>query len=186
MDDQTDKSTDGLSINDATMDDAVPAGTGSGLSMESSLEASSLLERSRIALIEQSRIALVALVDGTLAQLDADTQALLRTRLRLSAWVLFFGFAAFLVKHVFQLAFTHEFGISFIGFHAAVTAVLGLVGLLITYRRTVSLVRLRLAELLIFGLPLVFFLAVTFFKRRRTASGPMGKWVFSASGTARG
>jgi len=142
--------------------------------MESSLEASSLLERSRIALIEQSRIALVALVDGTLAQLDADTQAMLRTRLRLSAWVLFFGFTAFLVKHVFEMAFTNELGASFIGFHAAVTAVLGLVGLLITYRRTVSLVRLRLAELIIFGLPLAFFLAVTYFETQRACVGADG------------
>ena len=45
------------------------------MSMESSMESSSLLERSRVAMMEHSRIALVALRDGTIAQLDADTQA---------------------------------------------------------------------------------------------------------------
>ena len=159
MADPTDKSTDRLSLGEATIDDG-PALAGSGLSMESSLETSSLLERSRVAMIERSRIALVALKDGTIAPIDADTQAMLRKRLRLAALVLFVGFAAFLVKHIVQAATVTEGMASLIFFQAGLTAVLGIVGLLISYRRTMSLMGLRLAEVIIFGLPMIFFLAV--------------------------
>ena len=156
-----------MSLGEATIDDGPVLG--SAMSMESSLESSSLLERSRIAMMEHSRIALVALRDGTIAQLDADTQSLLRKRLKTAAVVLFIGFAAFLVKHLFQLLFTDEAGPREAGmlgigwlimFQAGVTAILGFVALLVSHSKTTSILGLRLAELIIFGVPLVFFLGV--------------------------
>jgi tRNA A-37 threonylcarbamoyl transferase component Bud32 len=127
------------------------------------------MERSRIGgLLEQSRIALVALVDGTIAQLDADTQSMLRTRLRLSAMILFIGFAVFLAANlIWQTVFAEQleaYHSAFLGFHAGITAVLGFVWLIIAYRRTRSILRLRSAELIVFGLPMVFFLAFQYFE----------------------
>lgn len=157
-------SEDRLPLSDATIDDGPALGAGTNMVGESSLETSSLLERSRVALMQQSRIALVALVDGTIAQLDADTQATLRNRLRLASMVLLVGFAVFLARNLFALDFSEPRMLAFVIFHAAITGILGLVGPIISIRQAASLLGLRIAELLIFGLPLVFFLAVAYFE----------------------
>ena len=177
MNDPNDKSTDRLMLGEATIDDGPPVLAGSGMASESSLEASSILEKSRIAFLQQSRIALLALKDGTIAHLDADTQATLRTRLRLASLVLFVGFAVFLVKFVIDFGGVHRG--TFLLAHAGITAVLGLVCLIISYSSTNSLLRLRSAELVIFGLPMFFFLAAAYVELSDKCSLPDEAAYFS-------
>jgi tRNA A-37 threonylcarbamoyl transferase component Bud32 len=159
MVDPKNKSPERMTLGEATIDDGPVLSSGGMPATAMSMESSSLLERSRVALIEHSRIALVALVDGTIAQLDADTQAMLRRRLKGAAAVLFVGFAAFLVKHLLQSIESSGMA-PLILLQAGVTLILGFVGLLISFSRTTSILGLRLAELIIFGVPMVFFLGV--------------------------
>jgi serine/threonine-protein kinase len=187
MNDRAGDSKERPTFAERTLDDSATSSSPSGVgksagSWGSDSSMSMSMERSRIGgLLEQSRIALVALVDGTIAQLDADTQAMLRNRLRLSAMVLFFGFAIFLVAYVVwtMLAETVEdYRIGFLGFQAGITIVLGLLWLVMAYRRTRSILRLRLAELIIFGLPMVFFLAFQYFEMGNLGLGPFsGLWL---------
>ncbi len=100
----------------------------------------------------------VKLIEGSAPQLTAETQRLLRVRLRMAAIVLFLGFAAFLVRNAFELDFTvwrHALGF---GLHIAVTLVLALLAGLLCHRCAIPLKWLRLSELLVFGLPAALFL----------------------------
>jgi serine/threonine-protein kinase len=114
------------------------------------------MERSRVALLEKSRIALVALVDGTIAQLDADTRSLLHTRLQLAARVVFIGFVVFLLVQMFLARW------SIFGLHVGATIILGLAWLFVVKKERLSDGPLRAVELIIFGLPLIYFLILQY------------------------
>lgn len=101
----------------------------------------------------------VALVEGSTPHLSAETRDLLRNRLRMAAIVFFVGFSAFLVRWFFYwddwvgrghlpTFFTHGF----------VTLVLGAFAVRLCRHCTYSLTKLRIAELVIFGCPALFFL----------------------------
>jgi hypothetical protein len=80
------------------------------------------------------------IVDGSGPHLTKDTQVLLRLRLRAAAFILRVGFGVFLVRHVVGVLTGEPFDPLLLGFHV--------------------LRKLRVAELVIFGLPAMFFLAL--------------------------
>ncbi len=104
----------------------------------------------------------VELIAGSNGGLSDEILHVLRRRLRLAAVILFAGFAVFLLRHFFQADFSTGQGVFLFAFHALVTVVLGVVGLPMCRRCRVSLRRLRISELLVFGLPLVFFLVMQY------------------------
>ncbi len=88
---------------------------------------------------------------------------LLRDRLKMASLLLFAGFSLFLIKSIVwweqvntlprQIVFWH---------HAAVTAVVGVIGLRICQRCHVMLSHLRAIELIVFGAPATFFVVMTY------------------------
>ena len=124
----------------------------------------------------------VALIQGSGAELTAETACLLRKRLRLAATLLFTGLAVFLGRHFLLADFSQTFEGFFFGFHGFVTAGLGAVAWLLWRRFELSIAWLRGAELAVFGLPAALFLIVQYVAMRRTvASGffefPIGPWL---------
>ena len=100
----------------------------------------------------------VELIAGTAPHLTIQTERLLRGRLRMAVLVLFFGFAAFLVRNAFALDFSVTREAVGFGLQVVVTVVLGLLSVLLCRRCAISIRWLRLSELLIFGLPAALFL----------------------------
>jgi serine/threonine-protein kinase len=124
----------------------------------------------------------VELCEGSAPELSKETQSLLRTRLRLAALVLFGGFAVFLAKHLFQADFSSGYEVFLLAFHAATTALLGLVGLGLCRSLRLSVGMLRLAELIVFGIPAAFFTATAYYSVQHYAARghfdfPEGAWL---------
>lgn len=90
--------------------------------------------------------------------LTQETQALLRLRLRAAAFILLIGFAVFLVRHVAGVLSGEPLDPLLLGSHILVVLVLGVSSLPLCRQCVVSLRQLRAAELIIFGLPGLFFL----------------------------
>ncbi|NQU22874.1 MAG: serine/threonine protein kinase, partial [Candidatus Nealsonbacteria bacterium] len=103
----------------------------------------------------------VELIEGSGPEMTRETESLLRGRLRLAALVMFFGFLVFLPQHVFQgSSFARSGGVFLFFSHLSVTIVLGMVGILLCRRCGISLARLRWAELITFGVPAAFLVAL--------------------------
>src|SRR5260370_1471630 len=100
------------------------------------------------------------IVDGSGPHLTKDTQVLLRLRLRAAAFILLVGFGAFLVRHVVGVFTGEPLDPLLLGFHVLVVLVLGFSSLPLCRQCAVSLRKLRVAELVIFGLPAMFFLTL--------------------------
>jgi serine/threonine-protein kinase len=105
----------------------------------------------------------VALVEGSTPHLSAETRDVLRNRLRLTAILFFVGFSIFLARWFFiwddWFAAEHR---PLFYTHAAVTVVLGLFAVRLCRHCSYSLTTLRIAELVIFGCPAVFFLVKSY------------------------
>ena len=100
----------------------------------------------------------VHLVEGSGGDSAFDTQCVLRCRLRAASLMLFGGFAVFLIWYVIEGSlFSEPVGLVLLASHLLVTAVLGISGLSLCRKCTISTRILRLKELLIFGLPAVYF-----------------------------
>ena len=99
-------------------------------------------------------------VVGSGPHLSHETQVLLRSRLRAAASMLLLGFGVFLVRHVIGIRAGEPLDPAMLGLHILVVLVLGVCALPLWRRCALSLGQLRLAELVIFGLPAVFFLAL--------------------------
>jgi serine/threonine-protein kinase len=97
-------------------------------------------------------------VTGSGPHLTSETQVLLRSRLRAAAFILLVGFGAFLVRHVVGLLSGEPFDVVLLAAHVLVVLVLGYASLPLCRHCAVSLRKLRVAELIIFGLPAAFFL----------------------------
>ena len=124
----------------------------------------------------------VALIEGSGPELAHETQELLRSRLRVAALVLFFGFAAFLVLHYFRMDVSEPGSLFLFGFHFVATVVLGAVGITLCRRCTLPSLCLRASEWLIFGLPVVLFAAMQYFItldscRKGVLDFPEGLWL---------
>ncbi|MCI0639371.1 MAG: serine/threonine protein kinase [Gemmataceae bacterium] len=115
------------------------------------------------------------IVDGSVPHLTKETQALLRLRLRAAAFILLIGFSVFLVRHVVGVLTGEPLDPLLLGFHILVVLVLGFSSLPLCRSCAVSLRKLRLAELVIFGLPALFFLAL----QRRMTLSEVGRGVMS-------
>ncbi|MCI0375995.1 MAG: serine/threonine protein kinase [Gemmataceae bacterium] len=98
------------------------------------------------------------IVDGSGPHLTKETQALLRLRLRASAFILLIGFGVFLVRHVVGVLTGESFDPLLLTVHVLVVLVLTLCTLPLCRQCSVCIRKLRIAELIIYGLPAVFFL----------------------------
>ncbi len=100
----------------------------------------------------------VALVEGSTPHMSAETRNVLRNRLRIAVLLFFVGFLAFLIRWFF---YWDEWGMPehrvLFYTHGLVTIVLGGFAVRLCRHCAYSLTTLRLAELLIFGLPALFF-----------------------------
>jgi serine/threonine-protein kinase len=96
-------------------------------------------------------------VAGSGPHLTIETQALLRSRLRAAALILLIGFGAFLIRHVVGVLAGEALSVVLLGFPVLVVLVLGLSTAPLCRQRTVPITKLRIAELIIFGLPAAFF-----------------------------
>ncbi len=103
----------------------------------------------------------VALVEGSTPCLANETRDVLRRRLKIVSLLLFAGLGAFLVRWAWHW---DEWGTpmhrAVFWMHVAVTAVLGMTAIGLCRRCPMSLTKLRFAELVVFGCPALFFLAV--------------------------
>jgi serine/threonine-protein kinase len=97
---------------------------------------------------------------GSGSHLTNETQVLLRSRLRAAAFVLLLGFGVFLVRHVAGVLSGEPFDPALLSLHVLVVLFLGFIAAPLWRQCVLSLGKLRLAELVIFGLPAVFFLAL--------------------------
>src|SRR5262249_38203468 len=89
-----------------------------------------------------------------------ETQALLRLRLRAAAFILLVGFGVFLVRHVVGVLSGEPLYPVLLGLHVLVVLVLA-ISTAPRYRMCLaSMQRLRGAELVVFGLPALFFLVL--------------------------
>src|SRR6516165_9146597 len=100
------------------------------------------------------------IVHGSGPHLTTQTQSLLRLRLRAAALLLLFGFGAFLVRHIIGVVTGEPLDPWLLGFHIVIVLILGLLSLALSPRAPLSLPKLLIGELVIFGLPAIFFVAL--------------------------
>lgn len=117
----------------------------------------------------------VALIEGSVPHMSAETRDVLRSRLRVAAIVFFVGFSLFFIRWFF---YWDEWGApsfrSIFYAHAAVTILLGLSAVKLCRHCAYSLSTLRLAELAIFGGPAFFFFFSGVKQAVHLASLPVG------------
>src|SRR5262245_19754720 len=97
------------------------------------------------------------IVHGTGPALTQQTRSLLRLRLRASALLLLLGFGAFLVRHIVGVLTGERLDPWLLGFHILIVLVLSATSVLLSPPRAMSIRGLFIAELIIFGLPAMFF-----------------------------
>ncbi len=98
------------------------------------------------------------IVAGSGPRLTKETQALLQVRLRAATFLLLIGFGIFLIRHIVGELLGEPLFPVLLGFHVLVVLVLSLSAALLWRHRDTSLEKLRISELVIFGLPATFFL----------------------------
>lgn len=102
----------------------------------------------------------VALVEGSGPGLSGETRSLLRSRLRAAALMLCLGFGVFLVWSVFSIDLSQSIGIVVLSAHIATTIILGVSAFALCrtcpVRTTTG--KLRALEIVVFGVPALFFL----------------------------
>ncbi|MCP4189780.1 MAG: serine/threonine protein kinase [Planctomycetaceae bacterium] len=103
----------------------------------------------------------VALVEGSGPEITREIQHQLQCRLRQAALVMFFGFGIFLIRNLFWPG-SQNSSLAFGTFHALVTVALGASGLSLCRSCPVSMWRLRVKEILIFGLPAIFLICLQY------------------------
>ncbi len=97
-------------------------------------------------------------VAGSGPHLTKETQAILRLRLRAAAVMLLIGFGVFLIRHVVGVLRDEPLFPALLGVHVLIVIVLSLIAAPLWWHSDVSIKKLRIAELVIFGLPAAFFL----------------------------
>jgi len=122
------------------------------------------LETTPEILAHDSRAPRVELVEGSGSGLSSETRGLLATRLRAAAIILCLGFSVFLVQRFFlrpaALPFEEKRYLDV--FHVAIVLMLAIESLLICVRCPGTMKYLRWAEMIIFGLPGVYFLLMQY------------------------
>ncbi len=130
----------------------------------------------------QSPCARPEFVAGSGPHLTKETQPLLRLRLRAAALILLIGFVVFLVRHAIGIVTGEPFDQILFGFHTLVVLVLSLSLKLLGRAHPSSMQKLRLAELVIFGLPAAFFVqlqhrSILLDSDRGFMPAPMSFWL---------
>src|SRR5262249_15876963 len=100
------------------------------------------------------------IVHGSGPHLTTQTQSLLRLRLRAAAILLQVGFGMFVVGHVVGVVTGEPLDPWLLGFHVLIVVVQGAMAMLLSPRSGLSIRKLFIAELIIFSLPALFFLAL--------------------------
>ncbi|MDG2382389.1 MAG: serine/threonine-protein kinase [Pirellulaceae bacterium] len=113
----------------------------------------------------------VALIDGSGPAISGEIQHQRQCRLRLAAFVMFFEFGIFLARNLLWPG-SQNSSLSFGVFHGLVTVMLGALGLTLCRSCSVSMVSLRVKEILIFGLPAIFLFCLQY--AEMTASARQG------------
>lgn len=121
------------------------------------------------------------MVEGSQPHLTAETRSLLRSRLRIAALLLGTGFATFFFRNLFFTDYSNSTELFMSIFHGLVTVTLLMVGGGLCHKCTFELTTLRRAELIIFGLPAAFFVAMQWlnFKGVPTAAGGTNGFIES-------
>jgi hypothetical protein len=119
---------------------------------------------------------------GSGPHLTEETQQLLRLRLRSAALILLAGFGAFLIRNIAGIIAGEPLDYVLLATHIAVVGVLAFCSLPLCRKCTFSLSKLRVSELLIFGLPTMFFLLSQYRMTlsevaRERMPAPMSCWV---------
>jgi serine/threonine-protein kinase len=104
----------------------------------------------------------IALIEGSGPELSRETQQLLRNRLQLAAVVILTGFTVFLTRHLIVGDYRALADVLFVMLLSITTLILGFFVVAIYFRKEVELWKLRVAEAMIFGLPTMFFVAMTY------------------------
>lgn len=91
------------------------------------------------------------------SQIHSEVESTLRVRLRSAAFILFLGFSAFLVKYLFEGGYPDSGFASIFWLHLVVMGVTLAATARLCTRYSPDLKQLRVWELLIFGMPAVFF-----------------------------
>jgi eukaryotic-like serine/threonine-protein kinase len=122
------------------------------------------------------------LVAGSGPQLTKETQSLLRMRLRAAALILLVGFGVFLVRHIVGALTGEPLSPVLLGFHILIVFVLAVNTVQLCGACAVSMRKLRIEELVIFGLPAAFFLLLQHWMTLRDAAGgvtpaPLSLWL---------
>ncbi|MEN1679634.1 MAG: serine/threonine-protein kinase [Planctomycetota bacterium] len=128
--------------------------------------------------IRRAARGVVALVEGSTPHETTETRELLRDRLRMAAMLLGGGFAAFLLNWFVGGSNAPEVigaGADRLFYtQAAVTGFMGLLVIVLSTQRNLSLPKLRLCELAVFGAPVVFFWVLSQTKLDFLANLPSG------------
>jgi eukaryotic-like serine/threonine-protein kinase len=99
----------------------------------------------------------VAMCKGSSPHLSKETQSLLRSRLRIAALLLGAGFGTFFVRQLFTADYASGWSLFMLIFQGLVTVTLLLVGGGLCHKCSYAISTLRIAELVIFGVPALFF-----------------------------
>ncbi len=101
----------------------------------------------------------VALVEGSTPKLSCELQLLLRNRLRTAALLLGTGFGVFFIRNLFLVPCSSLNEIIMLVLDGVLAVVLAALGLALCRRCAVHPLKLRISEVLVFGLPAMYFLA---------------------------
>jgi len=126
----------------------------------------------------------IALVEGSGPQLSGETQSQLQARLRVAALSLSLGFAVFLVYHFTRVEWDRPTGVFLFVFHGVLTLLLTACGVNFCRKKCSFSARiLRVKEVVIFGLPALFFVLMHWFHmsdccvQRKPLPNPVGPWM---------
>ncbi|HTQ39938.1 MAG TPA: protein kinase [Pirellulales bacterium] len=102
----------------------------------------------------------VAMCEGSSPHMSKETRSLLRSRLRMSALLLGGGFAVFFLRQLFLVNYHSPEEMFLLLFHGLTSLFLLLIGGRLCQKCTYELSTLRIAELIIFGVPSLYFIAM--------------------------
>ena len=102
----------------------------------------------------------VAMCQGSGPHMSKETQSLLRSRLRMAALLLALGFGVFFARELFLVDYNKAPQVFLLIFHGLVTLALVAVGGRLCQKCSYATSTLRIAEIVIFGLPALYFLTL--------------------------
>jgi serine/threonine protein kinase len=102
----------------------------------------------------------VAMCEGSSPHMSKETRSLLRTRLRMASLMLATGFGVFFLRQLFLVNYSSAPELFLLIFHGLTAVTLLTVGGRLCQKCSFELSTLRIAELMIFGVPSLYFIAM--------------------------